>query len=220
MFYLPFLKEFGKYKDSLTYVYYNGDKAEGYITFNTEKVLHTNHFEEGKMTVREMVYTTPAALSELLSFIRMYEGELEDVEFLNLAMTPEVDLALRNYTHTKYRILPDIAAKVINTKLLLGALALPSAEGSVSVRVADGEEGIRGAYLLEWGGGDSRVKALSDSAATDATVSARALARLAYGYDVVNRTTLPYLRDVEIEKNEEGFISAFPKKACGVFEHF
>ena len=213
-------EQFGKYKDSLTYVYYNGDKAEGYITFNTEKVLHTNHFEEGKMTVREMVYTTPAALSELLSFIRMYEGELEDVEFLNLAMTPEVDLALRNYTHTKYRILPDIAAKVINTKLLLGALALPSAEGSVSVRVADGEEGIRGAYLLEWGGGDSRVKALSDSAATDATVSARALARLAYGYDVVNRTTLPYLRDVEIEKNEEGFISAFPKKACGVFEHF
>lgn len=213
-------EQFGKYKDSLTYVYYNGKKAEGYIIFNTEKVLHTNHYEEGKMSVREMVYTTPAALSELFSFIRMYEGELEDVEFLNLAMTPEIDLSLRNYTHTKYTLLPDIAAKVINTKLLLGSLALPSTEGALSVKIPEGDVGVRGTYLLEWGGGQSHVKQLSDIADADATVSAKALARLAYGYDVISRTSLPYLSDVEVNKNEYGFIAAFPKKACGVFEHF
>ena len=213
-------EQFTRYKDALIYIYYNGTTPEGYIIFNTEKVLHTNHFEEGKMLVREMVYTTPTALSELLSFIRMYEGELEDVEFLNLAMTPEADILLRNYTHTKYRLLPDIAAKVINTKLLLGALALPKAEGALSLKVTDGDFGASGSYLLEWGGTDSQVTALPDEKETDATVSAKALARLAFGYDVVNKTTLPYFRDVEITKNQEGFISAFPKKCCGIFEHF
>ena len=148
------------------------------------------------------------------------EGELEDVEFLNLAMTPEVDILLRNYTHTKYRLLPDIAANVINTKLLLGALALPKAEGALSLKVTDGDFGASGSYLLEWGGRDSQVTALPDEKETDATVSAKALARLAFGYDVVNKTTLPYFRDVEITKNQEGFISAFPKKCCGIFEHF
>lgn len=213
-------EQFTRYKDALTYIYYEGSTPAGYIIFNTEKVLCTNHFENGKMMVREMVYTSKEALLELFSFIRMYEGELEDVEFLNLAMTPEVDILLRNYTHTKYKILPDIQAKIINTKMLLEAMSLPCAEGALSIKVADGEPGAVGSYLLEWGGGDSRVKTLPDTAETDATLSAKALARLAYGYDLISETTIPYLRDVLISKNAEGFISAFPKKCNGIFEHF
>ena len=213
-------EQFTVYKDALIYIYYNGSIPEGYIIFNTEKVLHAHHYEEGKILVHEMVYTTPAALSELLSFIRMYEGELEDVEFLNLAMAPEVDLLLRNYTHTKYKIIPDVQAKVINASLLLGAMSLPKADGALSIKVADGELGVKGAYLLEWGGGDSRVSALPDSEETDVTLTAKALARLAYGYDLLSETTLPYLGGVTVNKNVDSFIAAFPKRINGVFEHF
>ena len=213
-------EQFTRYKDALTYIYYEGKEPMGYIIFNTQKELCTNHFENGKMLVREMVYASREALLELLSFIRMYEGELEDVEFLNLAMSPEVDMLLRNYTHTKYKILPDIQAKVINTKLLLGAMAYPKAEGALSINVFEGEVGACGSYLLEWGGGDSRVSALPDGAETDADVSAKALARLAYGYDLISETTLPYLDGVTVRKNADSFISVFPKKCNGLFEHF
>ena len=88
----------------------------------------------------------------------MHERELEDVVFLSLAMTHEVDMLLRNYTHTRYRILPDIQAKVINAKKLLEAFPLPKTEGALSIKVSDGELGACGSDLLEWGGGDSRVK--------------------------------------------------------------
>ena len=212
-------EQFKKYEGALTYVYYEGSTPMGYITFNTEKELCTNHYENGKMLVREMVYTSKAVLFELFSFIRMYEGELEDVAFLNLAMTPEIDMFLRNYTHTRYRILPDIQAKVINAKKLLEALPLPKTEGVLSIKVSDGELGACGAYLLEWGGGTSQVKTLPAAYDTDVSVSAKALARLAYGYDLVNEITIPYLREV-VEKNVESFIAAFPKKCNGYFEHF
>ena len=180
----------------------------------------TNHFENGVMTVLELVYTSPRALCELLSFIRMYEGELEEVELANIAMSPEVDMLLRNYTHTRYRLLPDIAAKVINTEGMLLAASYPTKEGSLTINVPDGDEGVRGCYKLEWGGEDKRVQRLSDSSDADAVIAPTTLARLLYGYDMINATTIPYLSGVSVEKNIDQFVAAFPKRNVGVFEHF
>ena len=213
-------EQFTRYKDASIYMFYNGKKPEGYIIYKTQKTLMTNHFEDGVMSVLELVYTTRAALEALMSFIRMYEGELEDVEFLNLSMTPEVDLILRNYTHTRYSLLPDISAKILNTKYMLERCVYPEREGSLRLCVQDGDEGVKGGYLVEWGGGDCRVSNISDDSDIDATVSSLALPRLIFGYDNISKTTLPYLSGVEIHKNPESFIAAFPKKCTGIFEHF
>ena len=212
--------QFGFYPDSKTYVYYVDGKAEGYITYSASKQLMVNHYENGLLTVHEMVYTSREALCELLSFIRMFEGELEDVEFSNLGMCPEVDMIFRNYTHTSYKLLPDVAAKIINTEKMLMLCEYPETEGELTIAVPEGDEGVRGVFRIEWGGNDHRVTKLADTYAADATVTALALARLIYGYDMINSTTLPYVRGVEVHKNAAGFISAFPKKNNGAFEHF
>ncbi|MBQ8879510.1 MAG: GNAT family N-acetyltransferase [Clostridia bacterium] len=213
-------EQFNAYKDAMTYVCYIDGKAEGYITFTTEKRLEINHFEDGVMRVKEMVYTCPEALRELFSFIRMYEGELEDVEFANLSMTPDVDMMMRNYTHTSYRILPDIAAKIINTEMMLTALSHPASEGKLSLSIPEGDDGVRGNYLAEWGGNDIRVKRLSEKCDTDLTLTPCALARLTYGYDNLTPLTLPYLTGIEVSSNAEGACALFTKKPVGLFEHF
>ncbi len=212
--------QFTRYKDSSIYIYYNGKTPEGYIIYSTEKELCTNHFENGKMLVKEFVYTSREALCELFSFIRMYEGELEDVEFQNLAPTPEVDALLRNYTHTRYRLLPDISAKIINAEGTLSAMKYPEAEGQLTISVPDGDEGVKGTYLLEWGGGEGRAILVDDNDEADVTVTPTALARLIYGYDIINQATLPYLNGVSVHRNSDSLIAAFPKKCAGVFEHF
>ena len=213
-------EQFTRYKDSMTYVYYEGGSAEGYITYKTDKTLAVNHYEEGVVTVYELVYTSPSALKELLSFIRMYEGELEDVEFSNLGMTPEVDMLFRNYTHTRYKLLPDIAAKIINTEEMLKTNSYPEKEGALTICVPEGDEGVRGSFKIEWGGGDRKVTRLAEGASVDARISPTALARLLYGYDMLTPLALPYLNGAYLERNHEGFIAAFPKKNVGVFEHF
>ena len=213
-------EQFARYKDAQIYVYKKDGAVLGYITYKTEKTLMINHYEKGLMTVLEMVYATSEALNELLSFIRMYEGELEDVEFANLAMSPEVDAVLRNYTHTSYRLLPDIAAKVINAEEMLKLNVYPNYDGDLTIKVPEGDVGVRGVYKIEWGKDGSQVRRLNDNADADVSVSAQALARLLYGYDVVNAFTLPYLRGIELQRNSDGFIAAFQKKCSGVYEHF
>ncbi len=213
-------KQFNFYPGCQTYVYYENGRAEGYITYSTTKEVVVNHHENGLMTVHEMVYTSPAVLAELLSFIRMYEGELEDVEFSNLGMCPEVDMIFRNYTHTRYKLLPDVAAKIINTEKMLTLCEYPEAEGELTISVPEGDEGVKGVFRIEWGGNDHRVTKLADNAEADVTVSDLMLGRLIYGYDMINPTTLPYVRGVEVHKNAAGFMAAFPKKNNGAFEHF
>ncbi len=202
------------------YVYYKDGKPEGYITYTLEKELYINNYRNSIMKIAEMVYTSPEALRELFSFIRMYEGEYDDVEFQNLAPTPEVDILLRNYTHTSYKLLPDVAARIISTERALNAMTFPNADGRLTISIPEGDVGVKGTYMIEWGGNSKRITRLSDGYDADATLTTTALARLVYGYDMVNAITLPYISGVTVHKNTDAFISAFPKRNTGVFEHF
>ena len=167
-----------------------------------------------------MVYTSKESLSELFSFIRMFEGEFDELEFTNLAMCPEVDMLLRNYTHTSYKLLPDISAKIINTETVLNSLTYPKKDGCFTLNVADGEIGTRGAFKVEFGGNDSRVTRLSDNLETDITLSSLALARVVYGYDALDALSLNYIDGISVNGNVDDFVLAFPKKRNGAFEHF
>lgn len=203
-----------------TYIYYNNGKAESYITFSQSKTLATNHYTDTVMTVREMVYTSKESLLELFSFIRMFEGELDEIEFLNLSMCPEVDMILRHYTHTTYKLLPDIAAKIINTEEVLKKSAYPKKDGGFTLKVEGGGDGAQGTFKVEFGGGDSRVTRLTDSSEADIIISDLALSRLVYGYDAPDSVSINYINGIKVNKNADDFILAFPKKRAGIFEHF
>lgn len=195
-------------------------KATGYIGFETEKTLMVNHYEDGVMRVNSIVYTTPAALKALLGFIRMYEGELDDVEFGNLSICPELQTYLRHDTHTKYRLLPDIMARVLNTEKMLLAHQYPKEPGSFRIHVTDSLPTVRGSFLVEYADGKAQVTRLEDDAPVDLAVGVSMFSRLIYGYDGLTAQQAAFVDGISQEGDAEDFFRAFGKKPAGAFEHF
>ncbi len=202
------------------YIYYENGVPTGYISYSTQKRLEINHYEDGLMTVHDIVYTTPAALKAVLGFIRMFEGELDDVEFANIAMCPEVEMQLRHYTHTRYRLLPDISAKILNTEKMLLAHNYPKFEGAFCLKVEDNLPTVKGNFLVEYGDGKCNVKRVSETKSADITVNASTLARLMYGYDAITPEMAAYTDSIQVGERADDFFLAFKKRPAGMFEHF
>ncbi len=202
------------------YIYYQDGKPTGYISFTTEKRLEINHYEDGLMTVKDIVYTTPESLKAIFGFIRMFEGELEEVEFANIAACPEVELMLRHHTHTRYRLLPDLAARVLNTEKLLLTHKYPKEKGSFVLKVDDTLPTVKGSFKVSYGDGKCEVTRVSDETPASITADSPALARLLYGYDAVTPEQAAYCDGIEVGDGAEDFFRAFGKRPAGMFEHF
>ena len=148
----------------------------------------------------------------------MFEGEFDDITLENVAMCPEVELLLRHYTHTSYTAVPDIMAKTLDTEKMLLAADYPNKEGEFTVKVVDNMPSVAGTFKVSYGGGDCKVERVE--AAPDLILEAPAFTRLIYGYDGVSAEIAKYMDGVEISGNADDFFLAFPKKPCGVYEHF
>ena len=208
------------YKDpnKQIYVYYEKGTPSAYIEYSAKNEFIVNHMGNGVVTVHEMCYTSPEGLRALFSFLRMFEGQYDDIELANVSVCPEVELLLRHYTHTSYTLVPDVMAKTLNTEMMLMAADYPNKEGGFTVKVEDAMESVVGTFKVSYGGGDCRVERVDS--APDLTLAAPAFTRLIYGYDGASAATAAYMNGVEINGNADGFFAAFTKKPCGVYEHF
>ena len=208
------------YGKRTVYLYYENGEPTGYIAYSTEKTLHINHYEDGVMYVNEIAYLTPQALNALLGFIRMFEGELDDVEFANLTMCPEIDLLLRHNTHTRYRLLPDLMVRVLDTEKLFLSHKYPKQPGSFRIHVTDPLPTAGGSFCVEYGNDKVNVTRLQEDAQVDLTVDASTFARLVYGYDTLTPQQAAYMPGLSITGNADDFFRAFPKQNAGMFAHF
>jgi predicted acetyltransferase len=203
-----------------TYVCYESAEPVAYVVFSTSKKLAVNHYTDTLLTVKELAYISPAALGKIFSFLRMFEGEFDEIEICDLSLCPEVDMMMKHYMHTSYTIVPDISARVLNTETLLASNTYPQKEGGFTVRVMDDLPTAKGVYKVSYGGGECRVMRLCESASADAALTASAFVQLAYGYHSLNAECARYIDGFEMYSDCEELFRAFPKKPCGVFEHF
>ena len=190
-----------------------------YIVYTIYKELYVNHYINTWLTVNEMAYTSAEALREIFSFLRMYEGECDMIRLTDLSIYSEVELLLKNYTHTSYKSVPDLMARVLNTEKMLNAQAYPIREGEFTVKIVDVMPSVAGTFKVSFGAGEHTVKRV-DTAAPDLTLEVGTFARLIYGYDGLTQERAKYLDGIDIHNNCEDFFRAFPKKPCGAFEHF
>lgn len=205
----------------VTYLHRAEDgKADACIRLSLKKEIDVNHYSGGRVSVHELVYTSKSALTAALGFLRMFDGEADELHFDNAAMAPEIDWTLRHYTHTHYRVLPDIMARILNTEALLSANRYPQAEGCFSLRVLDEYHAADGAWRVCYGAGGARIERLNEDEVCDVTVDVRPLAALLYGTLTVDAQSLPYLEGVTVRAHAEDFLRAFPRRPVGVFEHF
>ncbi len=212
-----------KKNKSYTYLYYNkAGECTGYIITQIE-----NHYDginrmiSDNLHVHEMAYLDKDALMHLLSFLRMFEGELKTVRFHDLGPIPEVDLCLKHFMDTRYDIHPDIMARILDTEAMLHVNAYPTERGVFTLRVEDNLPDVAGTFRVEYENGKCEVERLDSMyARVDLTVGPTALAKFMYGTNAFNADSASYLDGVTMETDAADFFRAFPKRTNGLFEHF
>jgi len=211
---------FGDNSGDVAYALRENGRFTAYLRLHTEKKYIVNHMGEGVLTVKEIVFESLDALVKAMGFLRMYEGELEQVFFANLAPIPEVEYLLREYIAEKIEIVPDVAARVLDTVGLLEAVSYPQKAGQFIIKIEDILPKVAGTYHVEYADGKAEITKLCEDAAWDICTDAAGFARLAYGYDGANARMARYMPGVRLNNDAEDFFRAFPKQICGIFEHF
>ncbi len=211
---------FNRFMGENKYICYIGGKPSAYIGYDTSSRIDVNRIADSVLYVREFAFVSPEALLKLFSFLRVLQGEFETIEFSNAAMAPEVDMVLKAYHHTAYRIVPDIMARPLNTLKLLTANTYPREEGRFTVKINDTLPTVAGCFTVEFGGGDVSIK--ENVREPDIVLSPGIFARLVYGYDGATELNAGYLEGVELTGlgGAGDFFRAFPRRPSGVFEHF
>lgn len=217
-----------KYEDGRKTYLWRDDcgKAAGYITVQVDKTYWVNRFIDSKLQVHEFAFTSPQALKALFGFIRMYEGECDQVLIHNCAMAPEVDQLLRHYMHAEYQIIPDLAVRVFDVPALLRAAAYPEEKGSFTVEVTDAYHEkcslpmTQGKYRVDFEAGEAQVTVLPEDADCEVQTEVSAFAQLLYGYEEYDAGLAAYVEGVTIRDPRSDFFKICHKKNNGLFEMF
>ena len=208
-------------KKPTTYIWYDAaGKPASYVTLWVEDVLYVNRMVPVALNVSELVFSTPESLRAILGFLRMYDGQSETVKIHNCAMSPEIEVTLRDYVHTEYRLISDIAARILDVKAFLEANRYPDAPGHFRVRVDDSLPYTAGLWEVEYAGGRGEARKLPDGGAYDLRAAMPAFTQLIYGYDAYTPEIAAYMEGVEVTDHAGDFFRAFGKKNNGLFEHF
>lgn len=207
--------------ERMTYIWYDSQGSPAStITLEVEKYFSINRMASVNLNVYEMAFTNPESLTALFGFMRMYEGELETVKIHNCAMSPEIELFLRNYSQIKYTLVPDIMGRILNVPEMLKANTYPEEHGHFILKVEDSLNFTRGAYEVEYANRAAEVKKIDDTGNEDICAQMPALTRILYGYDAYDADKAKYMHGVELKTDAKDFFNAFPKRDNGLFEHF
>ena len=218
---------FRQYADNIdlkgTYVLLEGDKITGHVKLDNLKHFDgVNRCDPDGLFLRQLGFLSPDALTKVLGFLRMFEGEQEKVTVCDAGPLPELDSFLKNYMHTEYVLRPDIMAKVLDTEKALSMARYRPGSGRFTLRVNDGDPGIGGTFSVEVDGdGGCKVKRVDgENACPDIILSPQALSKLIFGYDSYDPDTAAYLPGVTVTDTSYKVLDAFPKQINGWFEHF
>lgn len=203
------------------YLHTDGEgKCDAFVETQVENVFYVNHMQSVNLNVYEFAYTSPAGLTAMLGFLRMYEGQLESVKIHNAAMAPELDMALRNYTHTKYTLVPDIMARIFDLPAMMEHRIWPKEHGVFTLRTVDTLPYMNACWQVEYEGGKCEVIRLPDGSAADLTMPSPALSQFVYGYSEYTARNISYLPGVILDNAESDIFKVFHKQNNGLFEHF
>lgn len=212
---------FFREKKYQTYVLIRNNEIEGYVVYAPKKHFNgPNKMQSDDLYVYELGFLDKQSLIDVLGFLRMYDGELETVTIHDISPIPEIDYVLRHYMHTKYFIVPDMAARILDTKTMLEKCKYPCQGGSFTVKVNDYLPKAAGVYNVEYGNNECKVKQLDSTSSFDIEISAASMVQILYGYNHIDKNTLCYADGASIKNNAEDFFRAFPKKINGAFEFF
>ena len=202
-------------------------RPDGYLVLEIENYFSVNRMVSVNLHVHELIALTDEAMTKLLGFIRMFEGEMETVKMENIAMIPEVELRLRHYMHTSITVIPDIMARINDVKRFFEALPYPAESGSFTFKTSEpprspwSGEKTNGIWRVDYKDGAATVEKLPDDTADyDFAADIPALTQLVFGYDSYGFGYARHTENTTWHTQAPDFFRAFPRRPTGIFEHF
>lgn len=203
------------------------NKPDGYIILESELYYNINRLSGVNLHIHELVFTSPDSLLRLLGFIRMFEGELDSVKIHDAAMSPEIEMTLRHYSHTKITIVPDIMARIHDVEKVFKEITYPESRGTFTVKIKDSpktpfsKNKTEGTWTVRYENGKALdVAKINDDSDYDLAIGISELTQTVFGYNTYGNLTAKYLQNIDIKKDCADFFKAFPSRPSGLFEHF
>ena len=202
----------------------------GYISY---KAIKNSPSEDGVLEIKEMFWTAPRGLRQLLGFIGKLSPEFKTVKWTDAPG----DLNLHALGINPYSINLSVKAacmgRIVNVKAALETLTAPSFTNAdeVAIKVIDDYYPINtGRYEIKWDKGRvtvSRVAVLeAESDRADMEVTVGTLAQLVSGYMSLQEaalkpsTILTYKNEPYYDENIKMLEILFPKKQVYLIERF
>lgn len=200
---------------SYTYVHYtNSGRPDAYATMR--KADHA-------FDIRELAYTTSPSLVGIISFLRMFEGQVDSFIISNQPADSELDYLFRDYSNVSSRLEGGGMARVVLVELLLNKNIYPNESGGFSLKVNDFLDYNKGIFDVEFAHGKAQVKKRAyDSGEYDIACDIPSLSRIMLGEENFNLDFLTYISGIEV-KNEDRtmqFLRAFPKRRMCLYDWF
>ncbi|MBQ4353703.1 MAG: GNAT family N-acetyltransferase [Clostridia bacterium] len=195
-----------------TYLWYDdSEKARGLIRLRRHGAV---------MNVSELCYDSPEALRGLLGFLRMYEGQAEEIAFEKIPEGSELELVLSEYVGTEYSTETSAMGRILLPQVILENNRYPDERGFFRLRMDDPLDCSRGVYAVSYGNGTAEVEKLSYDADFDISLTPAPAARILFGTDNFTPDKAAYLSGVTMRNEAKDFFRAFPKRMINLYEGF
>ncbi len=187
-----------------TYMYKSNGKARGFVSYKIDR-------SQSLLAVNELYFYDKQALLGLLGFLRTYEGNLKNIEFLRLPATTPVLSVIgepRAFTVTAF---PGNSGRILNMENVLNTTVFPREYGRFSFLSTDTVPACSGIFNVEYENGQCLVSR-SNCKDYDFSVSACAGARLFLSGEGFDESMLSYIDGFEKKHDISSLLRAFPKK--------
>lgn len=195
-----------------TYVWYDETKTPGaYVTF---------YIYENCLNVIEFAYTSAKSMYGMLGFLRLYDGQVDEIMFKDLPMDSKLIYAPREYNDCEYSLYHSGMARVILVETLLNHNKYEG-KGHFSLKVNDYLEYNNYIFDVEFADGKVEVSKRSDGK-YDIACEIPSLTRIMYGEADFSNGGYEYLPGIEVadKTGAETFMKAFPKRPLLLWDRF
>lgn len=198
----------GKY----TYLWVCDGKARAYATGSADGRT---------LSVSEIVWLDKEAFIGMIGFLRMYEGQFDDISFTTLDKNNPIDLLLDCDRSNSFGLYDGAMGRVVDIKKCLSLYPFPKntlKEESLVIEVTgDFIKENNGFYSIKYGNG-ATVVSHKKAGKADMTISITSLSRLLFGD--VEQGNITYLPETFIHGKKEKVEAIFKPTAVNLFERF
>jgi predicted acetyltransferase len=199
-----------------TYLYHWRDaegQPRGYINYQDQLAG-----DEHCMAVRELAFTDREALYGVLGIVGGLRAQFKKFQWPMPTFLDPTDF-VGSLWDLEQRIIPRDMSRVINVKAALERMRRPQGEGAYVIEVEDPQvPANQGRWLVEFGGGETRVSATQRSPQIRCGIPA--LSQLITGYRTLKNALRSRMEGLEVSGSQDLLYRVFSLRPQHVTEYF